>query len=248
MNVYTTDKIRNVVILGHGGAGKTSLVESMAYLSGITSRLGNVAEGNTISDYDKEEIKRKFSISTSMVPIIWGDTKINILDTPGYFDFVGEAEEAAAAADAAIIVVNGKNGVEVGTEKAWDLCEKYKLPRFFYVSNMDYDNASYREVVEKLTELYGKKIAPLFLPIRENEKFVGYVNVVKMAARRYVNKNEKVECEIPDYSREYLERYRENLLEAVAETSEEFMDRYFNGEEFSEAEIVAALHANVGEL
>ena len=114
MNVYTTDKIRNVVILGHGGAGKTSLVESMAYLSGITSRLGNVAEGNTISDYDKEEIKRKFSISTSMVPIIWGDTKINILDTPGYFDFVGEAEEAAAAADAAIIVVNGKNGVEVG--------------------------------------------------------------------------------------------------------------------------------------
>ena len=247
MNVYTTDKIRNVVILGHGGAGKTSLVESMAYLSGITSRLGNVAEGNTVSDFDKEEVKRKFSISTSMIPIIWGDTKINILDTPGYFDFVGEAEEAAAAADAAIIVVNGKNGVEVGTEKAWDLCEKYKLPRFFYVSNMDYDNASYREVVEKLTELYGKKIAPLFLPIRENEKFVGYVNVVKMAARRYVNKNEKVECEIPDYSREYLDHYRENLLEAVAETSEEFMDRYFSGEEFSEAEIVAALHANVSD-
>ena len=131
MNVYTTDKIRNVVILGHGGAGKTSLVESMAYLSGITSRLGNVAEGNTVSDFDKEEVKRKFSISTSMIPIIWGDTKINILDTPGYFDFVGEAEEAAAAADAAIIVVNGKNGVEVGTEKASDLCEKYKLPRFF---------------------------------------------------------------------------------------------------------------------
>ena len=182
-----------------------------------------------------------------MVPIIWGDTKINILDTPGYFDFVGEAEEAAAAADAAIIVVNGKNGVEVGTEKAWDLCEKYKLPRFFYVSNMDYDNASYREVVEKLTELYGKKIAPLFLPIRENEKFVGYVNVVKMAARRYVNKNEKVECEIPDYSREYLERYRENLLEAVAETSEEFMERYFNGEEFSEDEIRQALRVNVAD-
>ena len=124
MNVYTTDKIRNVVILGHGGAGKTSLVESMAYLSGITSRLGNVAEGNTVSDFDKEEVKRKFSISTSMIPIIWGDTKINILDTPGYFDFVGEAEEAAAAADAAIIVVNGKNGVEVGTEKAWGLSAK----------------------------------------------------------------------------------------------------------------------------
>ena len=247
MNVYTTDKIRNVVILGHGGAGKTSLVESMAYLSCITSRLGNVAEGNTISDFDKEEIKRKFSISTTMVPIIWGDTKVNILDTPGYFDFFGEAEEAAAAADAAIIVINGKNGVEVGTQKAWDLCEKYKLPRFFYVSNMDFDNASYREVVETLTELYGKKIAPLHLPIRENEKFVGYVNVVKKAARRYVNKQEKVECDIPDYLQDYLEHYRENLLEAVAETSEEFMDRYFGGEEFSEAEIVAALHANVGD-
>lgn len=248
MNVYTTDKIRNVVILGHGGAGKTSLVESMAYLTGITSRLGNVAEGTTISDFDKEEIKRKFSISTTMVPIIWGDTKINILDTPGYFDFFGEAEEAAAAADAAVIVVNGKNGVEVGTEKAWELCEKYKLPRFIYVSNMDYDNASYREVVEKLTELYGKKIAPLHIPIRENEKFVGYVNVVKSAARRYVNKQEKVECPVPDYLEDYLAHYREHLLEAVAETSEELMDRYFSGEEFSEAEIVAALHTNVDDV
>ncbi|MDO4299284.1 MAG: elongation factor G [Lachnospiraceae bacterium] len=247
MNVYTTDKIRNVVILGHGGSGKTSLVESMAYLSGITSRLGNVAEGNTISDFDKEEIKRKFSISTSMVPIIWGDTKINILDTPGYFDFAGEAEEAAAAADAAVIVVNGKNGVEVGTEKAWELCEKYKLPRIFYVSNMDIDNASYRKVVEALTERYGKKISPIHMPIREKETFVGYVNIVKMKGRRYVNKNEKVECEIPDYSREYLDQYRENLLEAVAETSEEMMDRYFGGDEFSEAEIMAALHTNISD-
>ena len=183
MNVYTTDRIRNVVILGHGGSGKTSLTEAMAYLGGITSRLGNVADGNTISDFDKEEIKRKFSISTSVVPIIWGDVKVNILDTPGYFDFVGEAEEAAAAADAAIIVVSGKNGVEVGTQKAWALCEKYKLPRMFFITNMDVDNASFREVVEKLTELYGKKIAPIHFPIRENEKFTGYVNVVKKAGR-----------------------------------------------------------------
>ena len=119
MNVYTSDKIRNVAILGHGGAGKTSLVEAMAYLSGITSRLGNVTDGTTISDYDKEEQKRKFSISTAMVPVVWGDTKVNVLDTPGYFDFVGEVEEAVAAADAAVIVINGKNGVEVGTQKAW---------------------------------------------------------------------------------------------------------------------------------
>lgn len=117
MNVYTTDKIRNVVLLGHGGAGKTSLVEAMAYLSGITNRMGKISDGNTISDYDKEETKRLFSINTSVVPIIWDDVKINILDTPGYFDFVGEVEEAVSAADAAIIVVSGKNGIEVGTKK-----------------------------------------------------------------------------------------------------------------------------------
>ena len=247
MKVYTTDRIRNVVVLGHGGAGKTSLTEAMAYLSGITSRMGSVAEGNTVSDFDKEEVKRKFSISTSVLPIVWGDIKVNVLDTPGYFDFVGEAEEAAAAADAAVIVVNGKSGVEVGTQKAWELCEKYKLPRMFFISNMDVDNASFRQVVEDLEELYGKKIAPIHFPIRENEKFVGYVNVVKKAGRRWVDKGEKTECDIPEYSMEYLEKYREKLLEAVAETSEEFMDRYFAGEEFSTAEIMAALTMNVSD-
>ena len=247
MKVYTTDRIRNVVILGHGGAGKTSLVEAMAYLGGITSRMGSIAEGNTISDYDKEEIKRKFSISTSLVPIIWGDIKVNVLDTPGYFDFVGEAEEAASAADAAIIVVSGKNGVEVGTQKAWELCEKYQLPRMIYVSDMDVDNASFRKVVEDLTELYGKKIAPIHLPIRENEEFIGYANIVKQEGRRWTGKGQKVECEIPDYCMEYLEKYREILLESVAETSEEFMDRYFGGEEFSVPEILMALTANVAD-
>ena len=209
--------------------------------------MGSISEGNTVSDYDKEEIKRKFSINTTVMPIIWGDIKVNVLDTPGYFDFVGEAEEAAAAADAAVIVINGKNGVEVGTQKAWELCEKYKLPRMFFVSNMDVDNASFRQVVEDLTELYGKKIAPIHLPIRENEKFVGYVNVVRQEGRRWLEKGEKEPCDIPDYSMEYLEKYRENLLEAVAETSEEFMDRYFAGETFSPAEIMAALTMNVDE-
>ena len=179
MNTYTTDKIRNVVLLGHGGCGKTSLAEAMAFVSGYTTRLGKVTDGNTISDYDKEEIKRKFSISTSVVPVEWQGYKINLLDTPGYFDFVGEVEEAVAAADAAVIVVSGKAGVEVGTEKAWELCEKYKLPRMFFVSEMDVDHASFREVVEKLTGLYGKKIAPFYQPIRENEKFVGYGKSVR---------------------------------------------------------------------
>lgn len=244
MNVYTTDKIRNVVLLGHGGSGKTSLVEAMAYLSGITSRMGRVTDGNTVSDFSKEEQKRQFSISTSVVPVEWEGVKINILDTPGYFDFVGEVEEALSAAGAAIIVVNGKSGVEVGTQKAWELCEKYKLPRFIYVTNMDVDNASFRQVVEDLTALYGKKIAPFNLPIRENEKFVGYVNVISETANRWQGK-EVVPCDIPEYNKANLQLCRDTLMEAVAETSEEFMDRYFGGETFSEAEIRAALRTNV---
>lgn len=244
MNVYTTDKIRNVVLLGHGGSGKTSLAEAMAYLSGITSRMGKVTDGNTLSDYSKEEQKRQFSINTSVIPIEWEGCKINVIDTPGYFDFVGEVEEAVSAAGAAIIVVNGKSGIEVGTQKAWELCDKYKLPRFVYVSNMDVDNASFRQVVEDMTNLYGKKMAPFHLPIRENEKFVGYINVITETGNRWQGK-EVVSCDIPDYSRGNLQICRDTLMEAVAETSEEFMERYFGGDTFSEAEIRAALRTNV---
>ena len=247
MNVYTTDRIRNVVLLGHGGCGKTSLVEAMAYLAGMTSRMGKVEDGNTISDYDKEEMKRHFSINTSVVPIIWEDTKINILDTPGYFDFVGETEEAVSAADAAIIVVSGKAGIEVGTRKAWELCEQYKLPRMVFVTDMDIDEASYRQVVQDLQELYGKKIAPFHLPIRENGQFVGYVNVLQQRAKRWKENGEVEKTDVPDYSKENLGICREALMEAVAETSEEFMDRYFGGEEFSEDEIRQALRVNVAE-
>ncbi len=245
MNIYTTDKIRNVVLLGHGGCGKTSLAEAMAYLAGLTTRMGTVADGNTISDYDKEENKRQFSIHTSVIPIPWGDVKVNILDTPGYFDFVGEVEEAVSVADAAIIVVSGKAGIETGTKRAWEMCEKYKLPRMIFVTDMDIDNASYRQVVEDLQELYGKKIAPFHLPIRENEQFVGYVNVVQQKAKRWNEKGEVDKFEVPEYSKENLGICRDALLEAVAETSEEFMERYFNGDEFSEDEIRQALRVNV---
>ncbi len=246
MNIYTTDKIRNVVLLGHGGCGKTSLAEAAGYLAGITSRMGKVSDGNTISDFGKEEIKRNFSIATSVIALEWGGCKINLIDSPGFFDFAGEAEEAASAADAAIIVVNGKAGIEVGTEKAWALCEKYKLPRMIYVSNMDIDNASFRQVVEDLTAKYGKKMAPFHLPIRENEKFVGYINVITEQGYRWEGKEVK-ECEVPDYNKENLGICRDTLMEAVAETSEDLMDRYFGGETFSEAEIRAALRTSVND-
>ena len=241
MDVFRTDRIRNVVLLGHSGSGKTSLTEAMAYLSGMTNRLGKVTDGNTVSDFDKEEIKRKCSISTTLVPVVWGKNKINVLDTPGMFDFVGEAQEAASAADAAVIVVSGKAGVQVGTQKAWELCEKYNLPRMIFVTEMDIDNASFRQVVEDLQQLYGKRIAPFHLPIRENEKFVGYINVVRKSAQRWNDKGEVVECEIPEYSQNNLGICTDALMEAVAETSEEFMERYFNGDEFSENEIRQAL-------
>ena len=245
MDIYGTKQIRNVVLLGHGGAGKTTVAEALAYLTGVTKRMGKVADGNTISDYDKEETKRHFSIHTSIIPIPWGDVKINLLDTPGYFDFVGEVEEAVSAADAAIIVVSGKAGIETGTKRAWNLCEKYKLPRMIFVTDMDIDNASYRQVVEDLQALYGKKIAPFHLPIRENTQFVGYVNVVQQKAKRWNDKGSVDKFEVPDYSKENLGICREALLEAVAETSEDFMERYFNGEEFSEDEIRQALRVNV---
>ena len=245
MKVYRTDEIRNVVLLGHGGSGKTSLVEAMAYVSGATNRMGKVADKNTISDFDKEEQKRGFSLSTTLTPIEWEKAKINVLDTPGYFDFVGEVEEAVSAADAAVIVVSGKAGVEVGTEKAWALCDKYNLPRMVYVTEMDVDDASFRQVVQDLTDRYGKVIAPHFQPIRENEKLVGYVNVIKNAARRYTGVGQREECEIPEYCKPNLEIYRDKLLEAVAETSEAFMERYFDGDEFSVEEIRSAMRTEV---
>ena len=249
MDVYGTKQIRNVVLLGHGGAGKSTVAEALAYLTGVTKRMGKISDGNTISDYDKEEIKRQFSISTTMVPIEYqgaeGKVKINLLDTPGYFDFVGEVEEAVSVADAAIIVVNCKAGIEVGTEKAWELCEEYRLPRIIFVTNMDDDHASFRELILKLEKQFGRMIAPFQVPIRENEKFVGFVNAVKMEGRRFTNLSDYEECEIPEYTKKNLGIIRDALIEAVAETSEEYMERYFSGEEFTQDEIYTAVQTNV---
>ena len=251
MNVYGTKQIRNVVLLGHGGAGKTTVAEALALVTGTTKRMGKVPEGTTISDYDKEEIKRQFSISTTLIPLEYqgedGPIKINLLDTPGYFDFVGEVEEAISVADAAIIVVNCKAGIEVGTEKAWELCEEYNLPRLFFVTNMDDDQASFRELILKLEKQFGRKIAPFQVPIRENEKFVGFVNAVKMEGRRFTHLSEYEKCEIPEYTKKNLGIIRDALIEAVAETSEEYMERYFSGEEFTQEEIAQALREHVSE-
>ncbi len=251
MKVYETSQIRNVALLGHGGAGKTTAVEAMALLTGITKRMGKVTDGNTISDYDKEEIKREFSISTSLVPLEYtgttGPVKINLLDTPGYFDFVGEVEEAMSVADAAIIFVNGKSGIEVGTEKAWELCEEYHLPRIIFITNMDDEHINYSELVDSLESRFGTSLAPFQLPIRENDKFVGYVDVIKQDGWRFTNLSDTQECPVPEDCEDDLETERETLMEAVAESSEEYMEKYFSGEEFTEQEITEALQAHVSD-
>ncbi len=245
MDIYKTEQIRNVVFLGHGGAGKTTLVEAIAYVTGAIARMGKIADGNTISDYDKEEIKRQFSVNASVVPIEWEGLKINILDAPGYFDFVGQAEEAMSVADAAVIVINAKSGIEVGTMKAWDICERRKIPRIFFVTGMDDPNADYMTIVSELKNIYGKKIAPFHLPIYEDNKFTGFINVVKMGGRRFTKNGEYTDGPIPSGINSELTPCRDMIMEAVAETSEELMEKYFAGEEFTQSEISLALRKEV---
>lgn len=244
MKVYSSEQIRNIVLLGHGGAGKTTLAEAMAHVAGLTKRQGKVTDGNTISDFDKEEVKRGFSINTSSIPIEWEDCKINILDSPGYFDFVGEAKQATRVADSAVIVVSGKSGVEVGTEIAWEHADEMNIPRIIFVTDMDDDKANLQSILDQLRESFGKVIAPFQVPIREGEHFIGFVNAVKMEGRKFV-KDHVEKCDIPEGMDDVIDPVREMILEAVAESDEDLMEKYFEGEEFTLEEIQTALHAGV---
>ena len=163
--MYTVNSIRNICLLGHSGSGKTALAESLLYMTGAIDRMGKNADGNTVSDYDPEEIRRNISISTSVIPVEYNNFKINILDTPGAFDFSGAVKEALRAADAAILVCSAKDGITVGFEKAWKYCEDRNMPRFIYISKVDEDNSDYNATFEALREKYGNKIAPVVVPI-----------------------------------------------------------------------------------
>ena len=241
-------EIRNICLLGHGGSGKTSLVESMLYMTGVIDRQGKPTDGNTVCDYDPEEIKRQISISLATTSLTHHGVKLNVLDTPGSFDFAGETIAALRAADAAVIVCPAKDGVSVGLEKAWKYLEERNMPRFLYISKSDEDNSDYNATFNALRERFGKKIAPVVVPIwDENKRVTGIIDVLNKRAYE-MQDGKRVEIEIPEGKENVVTEYHEALKESVAETSEEFMDKFFAGEDFTYAEMIKGLRQGVREL
>ncbi len=243
--MYTANAIRNICLLGHSGSGKTALAESLLYMTGAIDRIGKNADGNTVCDYDPEEIRRNISISTALVPLEYHNAKINVLDTPGGFDFSGAVIEALRAADAAILVLSAKDGITVGFEKAWNYCEERNMPRFVYISKVDEENADYNATFEALRERYGNKIAPVVAPIwGADKKISGIIDVLNKRAYEMQNLK-RVEIAVPEDKASVIEELNDALKESVAETSEEFMDKFFGGEDFTYAEMIKGLHKGV---
>lgn len=240
-----TKNIRNIALLGHGGSGKTSLAEAMLYLTGESDRLGNIPAGNTVCDYDPEEIARKISISASLAPMMWKDIRINVIDTPGYLDFAGEVLQALRVADSAIIVVDGKAGIEVGTEMAWDYVTAAHLPRAFFINKFDDNEARFGRVLDALHETFGKNVCPLTIPMVRNGEVVGAIDLIDQTAHVFDNNGRHSVEMIPDESREAVEKYRDMLMEAVASTNEDLMMKYFEGEEITHMEAVNAVHEGI---
>ncbi len=244
MKLYKSDNIRNVAILGHGGTGKTTLIESILYNLKLTKRIGKVEDGSTASDYTKEEKNRGFSISSSLIPVEWNNSKINIIDTPGYFDFVSETFGALRVCGGSVIVVDASAGIEVGTEKAWTYTEKRNMPRVIFINKMDKEDVNYVKIIRDLKEKFGKKIAPFVIPLGKEVGFDGFINVVDLVARKY-DGQVCVDCEIPEDYKAKISPVRDLLIEAVAESDEELLDKYFEGEEFTQEEIHKGLRKGV---
>ena len=242
---YATENIRNIVLVGHGGAGKTSLAEALLFLSGATTRLGKIGEGNTVCDFDEEEIRKGISISTSLAPIEWGECKINILDAPGYADFIGDMRAAMRAADLAVFVVSAVEGLEVQTEVAWRFADELELPRVVVVNKVDRENSSFRNTLEQLREAFGMGIAPVALPLGREHDFKGIISVIDVAAFEYDQDGKSTEVPIPDDRKARVDEVRTALLDSVAETNDQLLERYLEGGEISRDEIVHALHDGI---
>ena len=236
MKVYETDKIRNLALVGHSGSGKTTLTEAILFITGVTKRQGRIEDGNTVSDFDKEEIARNVSIGTAVIPAEWNNAKFNFLDAPGYFDFAGEMYGALRASEGAILLVDASSGVEVGTEKAGKYTEEHNIPKIIFLNKMDKENVNFEKVLDNIQGYFGDKAVPFALPIGESESFKGLVSAIDEVAFEYNGKDVK-KVDIPAELQDQIDSIRELLMEKVAETDEELMEKYFEGEEFTIEEI-----------
>ena len=244
MKQYKADHIKNIAVAGHGGSGKTSLTESLLFLTGATDRLGNVADGTTVSDYDPEEIKRKASLSLTVEPIEYKDYKINLLDTPGMFDFAAGLYEGVRAAETVLIAVSGKSGVTVGAKKAYQIAGKYHKARAFFVTKLDREHADFYKVLEELKAAFGPSVCPVVVPKMNGHQVECYVNLLEMKAYTYDEKGDAKEVPMPE-SEHRLEGLITAISEAVAETDEELFEKYFSGEKFTHEELVQGIHNGV---
>jgi elongation factor G len=237
MKTYNASSIRNVLLVGHGGAGKTTLLEAMLFTSGAITRMGKVEDGNTASDFEPEEVKKGISVSLAMAPVEWNGVKINVLDAPGYADFVGDLRSAIRAVDAVLLVVSAVDGVEVQTEVAWELAAEAGLPRAILINKLDRERASFERTLNELTRSFGTQVAPLALPLGEEHEFEGVADLLSRKAYRYGSGPKADEGEWPDDIARKAEPYREKLMEAVAESDDELIEKYLDRGELSEDEI-----------
>jgi elongation factor G len=245
MQNIETKRIRTLALLGHSGSGKTSLAEALLHVAGASDRFGSVPDGTTVCDYDPEEIKRGFSLASKVAPFMWKNTKINVLDTPGFLDFVGEVKQALRVADAALILVDGKAGIEVGTELAWDYAREADLPTAFFINKFDDNEARFGRVLDSLHEKFGKNICPLTIPMVQDGKVLGAIDLIKQEAHVFSDKGLHSIQPVPAESVEAMEKYRDMLMEAVASTDEDLMMKYFEGEEITPMEALNAVHEGV---
>lgn len=242
MKQFSTEQMRNVGLFSHGGAGKTTLSEAMLFGSGAISRMGQVEEGTTVSDYDPEETKRRISVQLSVLPLEWKGHKINLVDTPGYADFVGEVREAIRVVDAALVLVDAVGGVEVGTELMWRYANEFELPRMIVVSKMDRENADFFRTTDQLRERFGAQIVPIQIPLGSQDRFEGVIDLLSMKA---LKGSQGTSSDIPEALRSEANSFREKMVEAIAETDDDLINQYLEGEEISPAQLEAALRSSV---
>ncbi len=247
MKTYEAPDIRNVLLVGHGGAGKTSLLEAMLFTSGALTRMGRVEDGNTVSDFEPEEVKKGISVSLAMAPVEWNGTKVNVLDAPGYADFVGDVRSAIRAVDAVLLVVSAVDGVEVQTEVAWELAATAGLPRAILINKLDRERASFQRTLDQLIESFGTQVAPLQLPIGEEHEFEGVADLLTRRAYRYGSGPKAEEGPWPDDVSGKADPYREKLMEAVAESDDALIEKYLEQGELSEEEIVRGVKRGFAE-